>query len=51
MLRCSMKRLSITIGERELEWLQSKVKSGDFSSLSHGIRKCVLKAMGESGND
>jgi len=48
MLRLHMKKLSITIGEKELRWLRSKVESGDFSSVSHGIRKCVLKVMGES---
>jgi len=40
-----MPKLSITIGVKELTWLKKKVASGDFSSLSHGIRKCVLKAI------
>lgn len=47
----TLKRLSITIGEKELEWLQRKVQSEDFSSISHGIRKCVRKVMRENQNE
>ena len=42
-----MERTTITIDKKQLEWLEEKVRSGEFASVSHGIRRCVDKVMKE----
>ena len=40
-----MKGVSITLEEKQLEWLEEQVKEGKFASLSHGIRYALNELM------
>lgn len=35
----------IRLTKEQLEWLRRKVREGEFASVSHGIRRCIQRAM------
>ena len=37
------KKITITLDDNLLEWIEKKVKEKEFSSVSHGIQKSVMK--------
>jgi Arc/MetJ-type ribon-helix-helix transcriptional regulator len=39
-------KANVSLPEELGEWLEAQVKAGIFSSVSHGIRKCVAEAKG-----
>jgi len=44
-----MKRISVTVEENTLEWLEDQVREGRFSSISHGVRWALKKLMEKGG--
>ena len=42
-----MKRISVTIEESQLNWLEDEVRKGVFSSISHGVRYALKKLVEE----
>ena len=37
----SKKKMSISLPEDQIAWLEGKVADGTFGNLSHGISRCV----------